>query len=199
MKNPTERFLEHLRVANPRFRCEPAGGKSGATIEVKIHHELGRPATAKQLEMLPDLVGSHAAALKPLYAKHNGGTLYVQRADNAALVLFPINQWAKATRRFKKDLEEWGRDPKELYAFERKGVVFGEPWASGNHFFLYGGAVYYSDHDGGDDTPLAKSFDAFLDRIVNDPARFLYDIGCYARYYKGRSKEQWIPNKFLSR
>jgi hypothetical protein len=77
--------------------------------------------------------------------------------------------------------------------------VFGAPAFSGNLFFLYDGAVYYSNHDGGDDTPLASSFSGFLDRIVDDPAKCLYDLGCYARYSDERTDTQWIPERYLSR
>ena len=197
MSKSIMRFLAHLQHKEAKFRCGPAGGRKAKAIEIPIRQDLNKPATAKHLATLRRLLNSHAAKFEPLYAKHNGGALYVQPPDNAGLLLYPINEWESATRRFKKELDEWGRDSDELYDFEREGVIFGEPPASGNHLFLFEGAVYYSNHDGGDDEPLAPSFDAFLDRVVDDPAKFLYDLGCYARYSDGRTKEQWIPEKYV--
>ena len=133
-----------------------------------------------------------------LYSFHDGLDLYLQPPENAGLILYPINRWQDATESFKADLEDWGRSVEDAYEFENHGVVIGEPAFSGNRIFHFKGAVYYSDHDGGDDVPLALSFSAFLDRIVADPAKFLYDLGCYARYSDGRTDTQWVPEIYVS-
>ena len=81
----------------------------------------------------------------------------------------------------------------EIWEFQKNGVAFGEIVASGNYFVWWNGTVYYSDHDGGDDTPYGRSLSDFLDRIVENPAKFLYDAGCYTRY----GDEQWIPEEYV--
>jgi hypothetical protein len=75
--------------------------------------------------------------------------------------------------------------------------VFGEVSASGNFFVLHEGGVYYSNHDGGDDKPLANSFFAFLARICANPAKFLSDVGGYTRYQDGKTDAQWIPQEYV--
>lgn len=193
------RFLAHLDEHESRFICYPAGPDSADRIEVPIEHGVGEPAAPEHLARLRQLVGASALQLEDLYSKHDGFQLYVQSPEHVGLVLLPINEWEAATQRFRADLEEWGRSLDDAFDFEQHGLVFGEPAFSGNHFFLYEGVVYYSDHDGGDNTPLAASFSGFLDRIVDDPAKFLFDLGCYARYSDDRTDTQWIPERYLSR
>ena len=192
------RFLAHLHEHESRFICYPAGPDSADRIEVPIKHAVGGPAAPEHLEKLRRL-GGKDVQLVDLYSKHDGFELYVQSPEHVGLVLLPINEWEPATQRFRAELEDRGRSLDDAFDFEQHGLVFGEPAFSGNYFILYEGAVYYSDHDGGDDTPLASSFSGFLDRIVGDPAKFLFDLGCYARYSDEQTDKQWIPERYLSR
>ncbi len=192
-------FLDHLQEPDARFMCRTVDSRSGEQLEVPTRHSLGAPADHASLAKLRDLLGAHSAPVEELYSQHDGCELYVQSPEHVGLVLFPIREWEPATERFRAELEEWGRDPDGLFDFERDGLVFGEPPGSGNYFLFYEGAVYYFDHDGGDDTPLADSFHEFLDRIVSDPPQFLEEIGCFARYSDGKTKKQWIPERYVSR
>lgn len=194
----TSRFLAHLHEQESRFVCYPADPDSPERIEVPIRHAVGSPAESSHLAKLRGLLGEHSVEVEELYANHDGFELYVQSPDHIGLILLPIGEWEPATRRFQEELEEWGRSLDDAFDFEREGILFGEPAFSGNHFFLYNGAVFYSDHDGGDD-PLAPSFNGFLNRLIDDPAKFLYDLGCYARYSDGRTDTQWIPERYVSR
>jgi hypothetical protein len=191
------RFLAHLSEVEGRFECAPAGNAKMNKREIRVRHEIGAAATASHLEQLRKLLGEHAAEVEALYSKHDGLELYGQ-SGGGELIFFPINQWEKATRGFRRELQESGRDADGAYEFELNGVVFGEPASSGNYLMLYQGAVYYADHDGGDDTPLAPCFEALLDRIVEDPAKFLNDLGCHARYSDGSSDTQWVPERYIS-
>jgi hypothetical protein len=194
-----DRFLAHLNEEESRFICYAAGEDSPERLEVSVIHSLGSPAKDEQLAKLRKLLGPNAGQVEALYSKHDGFGLYEQSAWHAGLVLYPIDHWEAATQRFKDELGNLERSLDDAFQFEQHGLVFGAPAFSGNYFFLYNGAIYYSDHDGGDDTPLAASFNEFLDRIVNDPARFLFDIGCYARYSDERTDLQWIPERYVSR
>jgi hypothetical protein len=193
------RFIAHLNDTAPRFVCSPADGDRGRRIEVPVTHVLEAPAAPLNLDVVIRLLDLQAADVIELYSRHDGLDLYVQGGASSALTFYPVNQWERATRDFRRDFEEWGRDEDDLFDFETQGIVFGEPPASGNAFLLYRGAVYYSNHDGGDDTPLAPTFAAFMDRIVDDPAKLLFDLGCYARYSDGVTDTQWIPERYVSR
>jgi hypothetical protein len=122
--------------------------------------------------------------------------LYVQ-GKTVGLTLYPISSWLAATESFREDIESSGRIEDDLYPFARQGIVIGEPPRSGNVLMLYQGRMHYSDHDGGDDTPIAENFGVFLGRLALDPPKFLYDLGCYARYSDGQSDRQWIPLRYL--
>jgi hypothetical protein len=192
-----KRFLAHLNEPRPKFECEAAGGSKKRHIEVPISHNLGSPAKAAELALLRKLLGRHAKQVQALYCLHDGLELYGQ-SDSGELIFHPIHSWSKATSELRREHKDSGRGDDEIHEFERKGVVFGEPAGSGNHLILHQGKVYYANHDGGDDEPLADSFDGLLDRIVADPARFLYELGCYARYSDGRTGTQWIPMRYFS-
>lgn len=193
------RFLSHLSDEESRFVCYAAGPDSAERLEVPITHNVGTPASPEQLANLRRLLGKHASQVEALYRAHDGFQLYVQSPEYMGLFLYPIDGWEPATEQFKEELADWGRSLEEAYDFERYGVAFGEPVFSGNLFFLHEGRVYYSDHDGGDDTPLASSFNGFLERIMDDPAKFLFDLGCYARYSDERTDRQWIPEAYRSK
>jgi hypothetical protein len=193
-----DRFIAHLHERAPRFECSAAGEDRKRRISIEIAHRLSAPAAPQHIKLLTRTLGLHAPDLIALYARHDGLELYVQGLGSGALEFFPANQWERATRTFREELGAWGRDEEDMFDFEREGVIFGEPSASGNSLFLYDGGVYYSDHDGGDGAPLAPTFAAFLDRIVEDPAKLMLDLGCYARYSDGVTDTQWIPERYVS-
>jgi hypothetical protein len=153
-----KRFLAHLNEPRPKFECEAAGGSKKRHIEVPISHNLGSPAKAAELALLRKLLGRHAKQVQALYCLHDGLELYGQ-SDSGELIFHPIHSWSKATSELRREHKDSGRGDDEIHEFERKGVVFGEPAGSGNHLILHQGKVYYANHDGGDDEPLADSFD----------------------------------------
>jgi hypothetical protein len=191
-----DRFLSHLADLRPRFECEPAGPTQDTRIEVEISHLFRPSAERSALAELRRLLSVPSPDVEALYAVHDGMDLYVQ-GSTVGLALYPISTWRAATDSFRQDIELSGRVEDELYPFEREGIVVGAPPHSGNVFMLYQGRMHYSDHDGGDDTPVAENFGAFLGRLALDPPKLLYDLGCYARYSDGQSDRQWIPLRYL--
>ena len=189
-------FLSHLADFHPRFECEPAGPPQDIRIEVEISHRLRQPATSSAIVELRRLLSRPDPEVEALYRVHDGIDLYIQ-GSTVAVALYPILSWAATTKSFREDATASGTLVHGLYDFEREGIVIGEPPHAGNVLMLYEGRVHYSDHDGGDATPLAETFGTFLQRIVADPAQFLLDLGCYARYSDGRSNKQWIPVRYL--
>lgn len=195
-----ELFLRHLAEPSPRFACFAAGtgNDDGRRIEIALTHVLNGPASSHALKRLRELVGAGHAELEQLYGVHDGLELYTQGGEGGGLLLLPISEWMPATTGFRDDFASSGRTDEDLYDFEKHGIVIGEPPYSGNVLILYQGRVHYADHDGGDDTPLADSLGELLDRVRREPAVFLYDLGCYARYSDGHSDIQWIPERYLS-
>jgi hypothetical protein len=47
-------------------------------------------------------------------------------------------------------------------------------------------------------SPIAESFEEFLDSILADPADFLNHLGCYTRYSDGKTDIQWIPKEYVA-
>jgi hypothetical protein len=191
-----DRFLSHLADLRPRFACEPAGPTQATRIEVDISHLLRPSAERSALTELRRLLSVPSPEVEALYAVHDGMDLYVQ-GSTVGLALYPISTWRAATASFRQDVELSGRVEDDLYPFEREGIVVGAPPHSGNVLMLYQGRMHYSDHDGGDDAPVAENFGAFLGRLALDPPKLLYDLGCYARYSDGQSDRQWIPLLYL--
>jgi hypothetical protein len=189
-------FLRHLSDPRPRFECAPAGPPQDIRVDVNISHRLRPAASGSAITDLRRAISPPNPEVEALYSVHDGMDLYVQ-GSTVGLALHPVSTWGAATKSFREDAAASGRLVDELYDFEREGIVIGEPPHSGNVLMLYEGRVHYSDHDGGDDTPLAETFGAFLQRIAADPPQFLLDLGCYARYSDGRSDTQWIPVQYL--
>jgi hypothetical protein len=189
-------FLRHLSDPRPRFECAPAGPPQDIRVDVNISHRLRPAASGSAITDLRRAISPPNPEVEALYSVHDGMDLYVQ-GSTVGLALHPVSTWGAATKSFREDAAASGRLVDELYDFEREGIVIGEPPHLGNVLMLYEGRVHYSDHDGGDDTPLAETFGAFLQRIAADPPQFLLDLGCYARYSDGRSDTQWIPVQYL--
>jgi hypothetical protein len=187
-------FLKHMADASPGFRCcDSNDPQETLKLDVKVTHKLEAPAGSKELNKISKGIGDGAAQIVEFYDKHNGVQLYCQR-EASALEFFPVGQW----RLKQNEMEQMLFEPDLAFEFQTKGTVFGEVSTSGNHLVLYQGKVYYSNYDGGDDTPLAESFFAFLTRICSDPAQLLHDLGGYTRYQDGKTNTQWIPKVYVS-
>ena len=196
-------FEKHLRYPAPGFQCSPAAH----TFIVKVKHRLGTPATRAGLALLKKSLGPATdKTIARFYSKHDGALLYCQPGfDAVGIQFFPIAKWEAATRecssRWTGDgLDDWG-DPLPK---PPGGIVFAEIPHSGNFFVLrvegkQTGKIFYENHENSDSAkkPLCESFEALLDMISSDPAKFLSDRGSYTRYSDGKTGLQWIPTKFL--
>lgn len=189
-------FFEHLRDPSPGFRCyRPSRDETQLEHQVHVQHFVGDPATDEDLAEIQRRLGPECDDMKALYSKCNGLLLYCQGEETPGLALFPVEHWDDKNAERREWFEHWDED--DLYEFQKHGIAFGEVCFSGNYFVWYEGTIYYADHDGGDDTPLGDTLLHFLDRIVADPAKFLYDVGCYTRYSDGKTDEQWIPGQYV--
>lgn len=184
-------FFEHLEDPAPGFRCRlPSSSSDVLEHTVLVRHELGEPAEPAKLAELEVLVPDPSGQLRVVYEKHDGMLLYVAGAT-AGVRFYPVDQLEARNEEWK----EWFdlADEEDLYPFQSGGAAFAEVDGSGNYFVLWEGQVYYSDHEGPGDEPLATSLSEFLDAIASDPARFLERMGLYTRY----GDEQWIPREYV--
>lgn len=187
-----EVIREHLCLRKPRFLCRDYYKKH--TLTVAVSSEAGAPATAFQLQLLQQVADSEFAYLEPFYREFNG-IVFHQSNETAGLIVAAANK----IQELNDEWHEWffdGLESEDLYDFQRKGIAFATIASSGNFFVVYQGKVYYSDHDGGDDTIWADSVEGFFKRALTNPVQFLEDAGCYTIYFDGKSDIQFVPESF---
>lgn len=182
---------EHTALARPRFICRDIGETAELVVELK--NSLGPPATAEALATLETLAGSASPILRPLYEQYDG-LVFHEHGGTAALVVAEIGKLHETNAEWREWFEGWPDD--RLYEYQRDGFAFATIERSGNYFVLFKECIFYSDHDGGDDTPWAESLEAFFARALGDPVRLLSDAGSYTRYSDGLTDKQYIPVRF---
>lgn len=192
-------FLTHIKAQSPTFHCYACSDKSESlSLVAKLSHVFGPPANLTAIQLIQEYIGPGADGFVELYSKHNGLTLYRDRnGDAEGLRLYNVEDWESRTQ----EMKNWYSDMDEYPTGVADALAFAEIPHSGNYFTVKisgaeRGSIFYSDHDDFTDTAFAKSLDAFLSRIVDDPAQFLYDVGCYTRYSDGKTSTQWIPKQF---
>jgi hypothetical protein len=183
---------EHLALQNPRFVCKDA--YEVGELELPLSNESGPPAGPRKLDALRDLAGPAFATLAPLYEEFDGLVFHIN-GETAGLLVAPIDELEELNREWR----EWFTDvaPADLYEFQRHGFAFATIVASANYFIVHQGRIYYSGHDGGDDALWGENLEGFFLRALSDPARFLWDAGCYTRYSDGETEAQLIPERFV--
>jgi hypothetical protein len=214
-----DRFEALVRDPAPGFRCFAAGDESERlAFMARVRHVVGKPGMSSAMGFVNEKIGSVSPTFSQFYELHDGVALYRDAmtlpfwrklfkpadllCDAEGMRFFRIDEWesqAKAMRDFWLDEDSDLNDMPEWFY---RGIVFGEIPQSANYFVLEtmgesAGAIYYCDHDYFSTEPFAESFDAFLGRIVDDPPKFLYETGCYARYNDGRTAKQWIPKEYV--
>jgi hypothetical protein len=187
-----EVLAKHLSLLNPRFRCEDRSRLRSLTVPLTSLP--GAPASVANLRRLREIAGSEYPALEPLYSAFNGVALH-KHGRTAGLVVASVDELLEFNTEWRESMGSLTDD--ELYDFQRDGVAFATIAASGNYFAVYRGKVFYSDHDGGDDTEWSDGLDAFFERALKEPAKFLHDAGSYTRYSDGKTETQFIPREFL--
>jgi len=182
----------HLALPNPRFVCTDA--YDHGEWEVPLSNKAGGPAGCRALAKLRRIAGPAFVTLSPLYEQFNGLVFHCH-GETAGLCVAPAADLEELNR----DWRSWlvHEDPDQLYEFQRDGFAFATIEASANYFVVHRGQIYYSDHDGGDDELWGENLEAFFDRALSDPVRFLSDAGYYTRYDDGETDVQWIPRVFV--
>lgn len=202
---PFDTLRQMLRQESPAFRCYYAGDRSqnlGFTAHVR--HLLGEPATAAALAQLDSQLGVAGASLRGLFSLHDRMTLFRDtKSDAAGLELFAIADWPSKTVEMRELLEAMGVDLADMPEWFNTGVVIGQVPESANYFVVgtagdSAGRLYYVDHDGFVEDPIADDAEALMDSLVVDPAQFMYDRGCYTRYSDGETNKQWIPKQYVN-
>lgn len=196
-------LLEHTSKQEPVFRCFACMDKSEQLKHVaKLSHTLENPASQEEMDQLRKWLGQSAIEFEELYGQHNGVTLYEDsKGDATGFCMYPIDEWETYTSDMKEWYDDMEYEPDELPVGTVDALAFGEIPHSGNYFSvkLSGpdqGKIYYVDHDGGSDEPIANSLSELFAKIVSDPPQFLNELGCYTRYSDGTTKTQWIPKEY---
>ncbi|MGE0534699.1 MAG: SMI1/KNR4 family protein [Pirellulales bacterium] len=164
---------------------------------------IGPTASDEALKVLVQLLGRAAPSMKEFVGLHDGLVLYCDtRSDTAGVRLFEVANWQPKTQEMRESMLAMGWDVDDLPVWYERGIVIGEIPHSANYFVLQtdggdAGQVFYCDHDDFEPDALAESFAELLHMIVEDPANFLYERGCYARYSDGNTDTQWIPREYL--
>jgi hypothetical protein len=191
-------FLDHLNELNPRFICD-SGDKESSDTVFEVSHHLGEESSEEDLETFATKLSGDSNEIISFYSMHNGAELYCQN-DFPSIEFYRISDMDERNEEWREWFDMYDEDEleEEMYEFQRNGYAFGEIGYSGNYFVWHKGKVYYSDHDGGDDTPVADSFEGFLEAKRQQPAQFLYNMGCYTRFSDGKTDIQWIPREYIS-
>lgn len=199
-----KRFESHLRDPSPGFRCYAAGDRTESlAVLARVKHRVGRPATSKALADIDNWLGNAATGLQRFYELHDGLLLYRDtRSDAAGIDFFKSAELDSRTEEMRESMQAMGFEQADMPSWFEQGLVFGEIPRSANYFVIQStgdeaGQIFYADHDAYDPAPLAASFDEFLRLIVDDPAGFLNERGCYTRYSDGKTDKQWIPKEYL--
>lgn len=187
-------FVRHINSKNKKFKCYLNSDES-KSLMVDIYNELNLGATEKEIQLLTNMIPGNNEQIVAFYKLYNGIKLYCN-GKTSGLQFYSINNLYNLNEEWKEGFSYF--DAGDLYDFQKAGVAFGEISHSGNYFVLYEGAVFYADHDGGDDTPVVESFNNFLSDILTNPADFLHAMGCYTRYSDGKTKGQYIPKEFVA-
>jgi hypothetical protein len=200
---PVQEFEEHIKDKAPAFRCYACGDcLERLDFTTRVSHDLNLPASAEALSEIESLLGEAGEPFKQFYGYHNGMVLYRDTLSVAAGVQFyPVEEWPARSQDMREELVEMGWEEDSMPAWLKQGITFGEIPHSAN-FFVVGvgedaGKIFYADHDDFRESPIAENLAELLDKIRTDPAAFLYERGCYTRYY-GHSDTQWIPKEYVS-
>jgi hypothetical protein len=215
-----ERFQSHLRDPAPGFRCSAAGDESNSLAFVaRVRHEVGKPGSVKAIGELAKQLRDASPALVRFYELHDGVVLYRDAmqlpfwrkwfkpadvlCDAEGVRFFEMSQWKSKAREMRNFWIDSGSDEADMPDWFHRGIVFGEIPNSANYFVIdpegeNAGTIYYCDHDDFATEPFAKSFEDFLGTIVDDPPKFLYETGCFARYSDGKTGKQWIPREYVA-
>lgn len=207
-------FELHLNDPAPCFHCYNCFDRDEKPVFVaRIRNRINSPADSMALSTIDLLLGASANAIKQFYAKHDGVLMYedsqlkrwsagTYRA--AGIKFFRVNEWREESEEMRRSLVSMGWDEKDMPDWLRQGIAFGEIPQSANYFVIYpssGSAakVYYADHDDFQPNAIADSFEEFLRGILDDPADFLYRMGCYTVYSDGKTNIEWIPRHYVAK
>jgi hypothetical protein len=197
-------------ASNPRFECRAAGrANAGAgTWVARLRHELHPRATLDEVDTLKNgFTNPLPQEFIEFYSRHNGARLYIDTVENSwgfhtsGIFVAPIDEWpslGEHVQEWRDSLDEAGQ---MAPAWMQDAIVFGEVPQSGNYFVLaisgeMRGRIVYFNHDGFEFQTYANNLAEFFAKVTDKPAQVLYDLGCYARYFDGKTSQQWIPEAY---
>ncbi len=190
-----EEFIKHLADSNPCFICYHTRGDEASELTVEVDHLIKQGASDSDLEQFASKLTGDVSEIIEFYRMHDGAELY-RHNEMPSIEFYQLVDIDEQNESWRVWFDMLDED--DLQEFQKYGVAFGEVSCSGNYFIWHEGKVYYSNHDGEEDDPLANTFNEFLNLIAKNPASFLYDMGCYTRFSDGKTDLQWIPKEYVS-
>ncbi len=191
-----QRFLKHLRDPSPAFACRrkvPSDNNDGRIVRVR--HELGPPASQRDLAKLTKFFGDQGDSLAPLYAAHNGMLLYTD-GNRAALDVFAIGELKKRNRERRQWFRDWEQeDLDDLWDFAKHGQAFAQVPMTENYLVLWEGRIYFYENDGGEEQVAAGSADEFFESLAADPTAYATR---YAPTLAYPPPPGWAPEEYVS-
>ena len=191
-------------LLHPGFVCSSPGANDGSQFVVPISILLQEAADNDALKDLSGWIEDPLDEFRDLYSVIDGAILYFDsKRRTEGLHLYSLCEWKLHTnqmrKRYLRDTDEFTGDIR----FLTDSHAFACVPRSGNYFTVINtgddsGKIFYVDHDDWQYEPFANTLTEFISRIVNDPARFLADVGCYAQFSDGQTDTKWIPEKFVS-
>ncbi|WP_126147232.1 SMI1/KNR4 family protein [Synechococcus elongatus] len=212
MSDWIETICQWIERPNPRFRCQGVGGSQGDQSEfiARVSNFLHSPPSQAERERL---TGGDLADLLPkdfleFYSRFNGVTLYQDLILNAhgfaatGIYIAPIAEWENLREELQLWLDFIDDEDDDLDWLE-SAIAFAEVPNSGNYFLLAlrgdkRGKVVYFSHDGFEFEEYADGLTEFLVKVTSNPAKVLYELGCYTRYTDGKTDIQWIPEAYAA-
>ena len=175
-------------------------------------NRLNRKANSADLATIDVMLGNIAPPFEELYRTHDGMLLYREahrgvknwfKTKAAGIEFFPIRQWKGKSNEMRSGLLDFGWEEGDIQEWISEGIAFAEICHSANYFIVVSkgpkaGQIHYIEHDDYSDEPVAKNLEVFLNRLIANPAAFLFDMGCFTRYSDGQTETQWIPKKYIS-
>lgn len=204
-----EKIREFVGQPHPRFLCFGAGGlrEENKKFVARVNNYLHKPPSSEEIKRLKSITEEPLPEdFLEFYSRFNGITLYQDSLLNTSgfaavgIYIAPISDWEQLQEGMQDWLEPISDEDDDSDWFEN-AIVFGEVPNSGNYFFLSlsgskKGKIIYFSHDGLEFEEYASGLAEFLEKITLNPAKVLYDLGCYARYTDGNTDIQWIPESY---
>lgn len=190
-------FNSMLDQPAPGFWCVSSWDNEPVTMNlVRVGHKLHLPATPSAIQELRQLTVEAGEEIERFYSLHDGGILFAEdRGEECGFEFYSVSAFASELAGLKEFFDPEDEWPEYWWDV----VAFAGPYMSADRFGLRvkgpdAGRVYFLQHDDFREDPIADSYDSFLALIAEDPAKLMFECGCYTRYARGGIPIVFVPD-----